>query len=183
MAIKIAKKLSTKAIIGGKPKIPEAGQVNWLYKVVGIASTIKTGVSNFGEWTALMGQFIVEVERQKADPKTGELLTEARIDEKTKKPVVIDGKEVTIPVMETVQMRTGQLFLPDVALNLVGPALEAAGKGASVQFAFKVGVERDDTAATGYTYTAESLIAPEENDPLEMLMAKALPAPAAPATA
>jgi len=76
---------------------------------------------------------------------------------------------------ELLRFRTGTLFLPDVALNLIAPVIESSGKGAQTQFAFRVGVIKDDTSATGYIYVAESLVELEENDPLEMLLNKALP--------
>lgn len=77
------------------------------------------------------------------------------------------------------RVRTGQIFLPDVALNLVVGAVENLAKGESVELAFTIGVERDDDIMIGYVYTASFLVEPEINDPLEMLMQKALPAPKA----
>lgn len=82
-----------------------------------------------------------------------------------------------IGVEKPERFRTGVMFLPDVALNLVTPALEAAGKGAAIEFAFQIGVIKDDSAATGYVYVAESLIEPSASDPLEALSLKALGAP------
>lgn len=172
--VKIAKKLSMKALAGGRPAIPAAGQVNWIAKIAGIASGVKYGESNYGPWVALLGNFIAECQQDAIDAKTGEVLRTQKIDSKTKKPVIVDGQPVMETVKNDVRYRTGTMFLPDVALGLILPALESAGKGAQIQFAFRIGVERDDTAATGYIYTAESLIEPEENDPLELLVAKAM---------
>ena len=76
---------------------------------------------------------------------------------------------------EVARFRTGQLFLPDVALDLVAPAVIASKKSETVQFAFRIGVVKDSTSATGYVYVAEALIEPEENDPLALLAGKALP--------
>lgn len=142
MADKIVKKLSPKVLLGGsRPKIPNAGETNWIASVVGVATGVKQGESNFGPWMALMGSFVAEA---KSTEKEGEL----------------------------VRFRTGQLFMPDVVNNLIIGALNGAKDG--VQFGFKIGVIKDDSAATGYTYVAESLIAPAANDPLEKLIGAAL---------
>lgn len=76
------------------------------------------------------------------------------------------------------EYRSGQLFLPDVALNLVEPALI---ENDSVSFAFEILAVYDESSATGYIYSCIPLIEPAENDPLVMLestIQKALPAPA-----
>jgi len=145
-AVKIVKKLSMKVLAAGRPSVPAEGETNWIANIVGIATGTKTGTSNFGDWTALTGNFIASTESK----ETGEEL----------------------------RFRTGVLFLPDVALFLITPALEQAGKGAQIQFGFRIGVIKDDATAPGYSYVAESLIEPTENDPLELLAAKSLPAPA-----
>ena len=135
--VQIVKKVSTKVICGGSPVPPEkAGETKWLYNVIGLANSIKTGESQYGPWRALLGQFIAEA------------------------PSIENPDEIK-------RFRTGQLFLPDVALDLVAPAVAASKKSEQVKFAFRVGIVRDDTAATKYTYVAESLLEPEESDPLE----------------
>jgi len=53
----IVKKLSVKNIMGKKPKAPEEGKTEWLCQIVGVAQGIKTGRSDFGDWTALTGAF------------------------------------------------------------------------------------------------------------------------------
>lgn len=73
--------------------------------------------------------------------------------------------------------RTGVLFLPDVAQDLVLPLVSGLGKGDGIEIAFEIGAEADETSNTGYVYTAQFLTEPEENDPLEALISKALPAP------
>lgn len=146
--IAIVKKLSGKVLVGNvKAYIKELqdGQTIDLYRVIGVAAGLKTGTSNYGDWTALTGQFVAEA--------------------------VVGAKAGQ-------RFRTGQLFLPDVALNMVAPIVENLDKGESVELAFMIGIQADDTAQAGYTYTAEFLVEPKENDPLEALMAKALPAPA-----
>ena len=142
--IQIVKKVSTRVICGGLPPVPNPGETIWLYNVIGLANSIKTGESQYGPWRALLGSFVAEAPSAE-NPG------------------------------ETKRFRTGQLFLPDVALDLVAPSVAASKKSEQVQFAFRVGVMGDDSAATKYVYVAESLLAPEESDPLEMLMAKTAP--------
>lgn len=78
------------------------------------------------------------------------------------------------------RFRTGQLFLPDVALGLIVPIVDNLGKGDSVELAFMVGITPDDDSATGYIYVASFLQEPSANDPMEALLAKAMPALEAP---
>lgn len=74
------------------------------------------------------------------------------------------------------QYDSGKLFLPNIALDMIRGAL----KNGQVEFALRIGIKEDDKSTTGYTYTAQPLIAPAENDPFEALAKKAmatLPAP------
>lgn len=158
--MQIASKVTMKTLVGGRPDIPAKdakgdAAINWLGRIVGIATGVQHGESNFGPWTALRGNFAAT--RLKSDG------TIATTD---------DGRPAYA-------VRSGKAFLPDVAINLVTPALDSGDKGASVQFGFDVGVERDDNAATGYVYVCRSLIEPAANDPLSLLMGQhlALPAP------
>lgn len=131
----IVKKLSIKGILGRKPKVPEDGKVNWLVQFIGVATGMKTGSSNFGEWTALTGSF------QGVNMETGDV------------------------------MRSGMCFMPDVALNLITPALgQKDTKG--IEFAFNIGVKADEKSTIGYVYVAEPVLEASENDPLEMLTKK-----------
>jgi len=52
------KKLTTKIIVGKKLGKIEARQR--LYSVIGVANDLKTGESNYGAWTALVGRFEAE---------------------------------------------------------------------------------------------------------------------------
>lgn len=95
------------------------------------------------------------------------------------------GDFVAIPLVgenEGKQYRTGQMFLPDVVNNLVIPTIENINKGDTVQMAFEVGITEDVNSAPGYVYTAKFLIEPDKNDPLEMLLNKAIPQLEAPKT-
>lgn len=71
--------------------------------------------------------------------------------------------------------RSGVCYLPNLALDLIAPQLSDKDTKA-VEFAFNIGVVYDEGSATSYVYFAEPVIAPGENDPLEMLTKK-LPAP------
>lgn len=65
MEAKLQKKISISKILGGKPSLKallaytaETGKADMpLCRIYGAASGTKTGVSDFGEWTALTGQF------------------------------------------------------------------------------------------------------------------------------
>lgn len=131
----IVSKISMKILLGKRPRAPEGTEPVYLAQMVGVATNIKTGTSNFGDWTALLGSF-------------------------------------QATVMETgVTVRSGQMFLPDVALNLILPALkDANNKG--VEFAFNIGVKADEASKTGYIYVAEPIFEASENDPLEMITKK-----------
>lgn len=76
--------------------------------------------------------------------------------------------------------RSGKLFLPNVASNLLEAAVANNG-GANVEFAFDIGVKEDDTSAVGYVYTASPIMEASENDPIALmktrLIVPALPAP------
>lgn len=144
--VNIVKKLSAKVLVGNVKsyvKDLQEGQSLDIFRVVGIARKIKTGISNFGEWESLMGEFV-------AEPLVG-----AKAGQR---------------------FRTGQMFLPDVALNLIAPVVGNGNNG--VELAFVVNIEANEDSATGYIYSCQFLVEPESSDPLEALMAKALPAPA-----
>lgn len=87
--------------------------------------------------------------------------------------------EASVGDMKGKRFRTGQLFLPDVVLHMI---IGAMGNNTGVEFSFRIGITAVPTdgerpSATGYEYTADFLVEPGENDPLENLIAKALPAP------
>lgn len=66
------------------------------------------------------------------------------------------------------EFSSGKCFLPNIAQDMIVGALMAETSNA-VEFAFDVSAIFDETAATSYVYSAESLIPPTENDPLAML--------------
>lgn len=79
--------------------------------------------------------------------------------------------------------RSGMLFIPDIAGGLMLPQL-LDENNKSVEFGFRIGIKKDESSAVGYVYTAEPLLAVNENDPIELLAhkmkgAKQLAAPVA----
>lgn len=179
----LVKKLSMKKLVGGNvasfiPEkeieeqrgdktvvkiVPDIGATVWIAQVIGIARGVKTGESSFGYWEALMGDFV-------AIPLVGP---------NGPQPEKKDGNKIVEPAKEGMRFRTSQLFLPDVVLQMVSAAL---GNNTGIEFAFKIGItavstEGDRPSATGYEYTADFMVEASKNDPLEALLAKALPAP------
>ncbi len=151
--IELAKRISTKLIMGGMPvvaryesegenKAPDAALVGTvipqrrteLYTVAGIARDFRTGTTDKGDWFSVIGDFMAS--------RTS------------------DGKK----------FRAGQCFLPDVAGDiLIQPVMAAKEAKETIQFGFRVGITSDPTAATGYVYWAEPLLETAPNDPLELL--------------
>lgn len=86
-----------------------------------------------------------------------------------------------------VNLRTGEVFRSSACLlpKAIEEEIEAAfgmGDVSSLDFGYKIGAKYDKTVATGYIYVVQSLLAPSELDPIEMLEKSmnlvALPAPA-----
>lgn len=153
MTVSIMKKMSMKALVGDvKGQFPadaKDGDTVWLGRVVGLGKGLKTGESNYGPWTAILGDFQIS-------------------------GYAGNGKDKTY--------RTGQLFLPEVVENMVAPEVANLERGASVIFAFDIGIIKDANSSTGYVYTAAFVKEPAENDPLALLTKEvaALPAPGTP---
>ncbi len=51
----LIRKISAKAVLGASPEKPKKA-IN-LFTVIGIAQGVQTGTTDYGEWTALKGQF------------------------------------------------------------------------------------------------------------------------------
>lgn len=63
--------------------------------------------------------------------------------------------------------RSGGAILPGSANDLVYGALRGLGEsGGAVEFAFKVGLLRDDSTPTGYTYAVEQIVMEGQDDGL-----------------
>ena len=69
-------------------------------------------------------------------------------------------------------------FLPDVATVALMAVLSADPPPASLEFAFDMILQREDSSSVGYVYGCVPLIEQKEDDPLARL-SKALPAPSA----
>lgn len=66
----LVRKISAKSICG-KIEVPEKATA--LFTVIGIANGLKVGMSNYGEWTALTGQF------EATNIETGEVSTAPQV--------------------------------------------------------------------------------------------------------
>lgn len=57
--MKLVKKVSAKTVVGANIKklLDKSGENTPLYTVIGIATGIKTGISTYGDWACLTGQF------------------------------------------------------------------------------------------------------------------------------
>lgn len=75
------------------------------------------------------------------------------------------GNFLAVNLLTGEEFRSGACYLPGAA----GEMLAGAMNGDPIEFGFKIGIELDNAAATGYVYTCESLITPTENDPLTLL--------------
>ncbi len=65
--------------------------------------------------------------------------------------------------------QSGKLILPKMLEEQLYAIMGGGDDVNNVQFAFRIGAKFDKKAATKYTYTAESLTPPAENDPVTML--------------
>jgi hypothetical protein len=101
------KKLTTKIIVGKKIGKLEARTT--LYSIIGVASDLKTGESNYGAWTALVGRF--EAERT-AD---GQMFSA---------PLLLLPDEAAAPIIQAVRIHDGVEFALIVAAE---PTLSAPG--------------------------------------------------------
>lgn len=69
---------------------------------------------------------------------------------------------------------SGTAILPGAANDLVYGTLRGAmEQGGSIEFAFRIGLVKDETLAIGYRYAVEQMIAPSTSDPLADLKALA----------
>jgi len=131
------KKLSTKIILGGvTPDAPPKDHKGpkWLLQIIGICTGRFDDSSDYGPYTAMLGDF------QGVNLETGE---EFRTQTKCFMPDV-----VTLPVV-------GKLGMDGVT---------------SVSFGYRVGVLRDETAATKYIYVADPIASIAQSDPLGQLI-------------
>lgn len=81
--------------------------------------------------------------------------------------VKYQGSFAAVNVQTGEEFRSGAMILPGVVQDLLLGAL--AGDVEEVEFGFIIGIRYDADAIAKYVYEVESLIAPKESDPLEML--------------
>lgn len=62
---------------------------------------------------------------------------------------------------------SGKLFLPGTASDMLLGAVQSSNGG--VEFAYDIGIQRDDESSVGYTYVVNPLLQASENDPCERL--------------
>lgn len=79
------------------------------------------------------------------------------------------GNFLAINLRTNEAFRSGRLFLPDVASELVEAALVTAD-AIAVNLAFDISIRRDESTSVGYIYEAAPLIPVQESDPLKLLI-------------
>ncbi len=89
------------------------------------------------------------------------------------------GQFVATDLRTGEEHRSGTLFLPEVATDVLAPVVREQN-GAPVEFAFDIGAT-STTTEIGYEYNVTPLVEAKENDPLQSLVSRlnlpALPAP------
>jgi hypothetical protein len=72
------------------------------------------------------------------------------------------GQFEAINLLDGVEYRSGKLFLPSVASDLLEGAISSNG-GKPVEFGYDISVEQNEDSSTGYIYSVVSLIEPKED--------------------
>ncbi|MEG9862950.1 MAG: hypothetical protein V6Z82_06960 [Flavobacteriales bacterium] len=91
--------------------------------------------------------------------------------------IAFKGKFRAINIITGEEFHSAKCLLPEVASDLV---VAAMAENESVEFAFDIKIQLDETAATGYVYLAQPLVEAQQDDPLERLASSvtmALPKP------
>ena len=145
VAPKLLKKISYKTVCGkvNRREIPEGGAIK-VMRVIGQATDIKSGNSDYGMWNSFLGNF------EATNVRTGEVF------------------------------RSGQIFLPGTAENLLMGAVKGAA-GAPVAFGFDISVVDSPDSQISYEYGVESIMDVSETDPIALLKQQMTSAPALPA--
>lgn len=153
MSVKLLKKLTVKNILGRKPSAALLGDKD-TFDVMTVYGTAN------------------KCERGESDMGDGT----------TSEWVRFKGNFAAIRVSDGVEYRSGTMFLPDVAADLLAPIVEGLPEGAeAVNFGFLVTMVKDAETTIGYQYTAEPLTKPAEHDPLDAIRAQLTAAPGIPA--
>jgi hypothetical protein len=91
------------------------------------------------------------------------------------------GEFQAVNILTGQAFSSGQCILPSFVADQLAAALRVSNE---VEFAIEIGVQSDDTALTGFVYTARPLLQPSTDSRLSKLLARAgmaaaLPAPEA----
>jgi len=146
--MKLVKKLTVKNVLGRKPSAALLG-ANETFDVMTV----------YGAATS--------IERGQSDMGDGTVSPWIRFK----------GNFAAIRVNDGTEFRSGTMFLPDVAADLLAPIVETLPEGSeAVNFGFLVTMKKADTTI-GYEYTAEPLTKPAEHDPLDVIRGQLAGAP------
>lgn len=155
MSVKLVKKLTVKNILGRKPSAALLGDKD-SYDVMTVYGTAS------------------KCERGESDMGDGT----------TSEWVRFKGNFAAIRSHDGVEYRSGTMFLPDVAADLLAPIVEGLPEGSdAVNFGFLVTMVKDAETTIGYQYTAEPLTKPAEHDPLDTIRGQLTKSPDVPALA
>jgi hypothetical protein len=139
-ARQIVKKITTKVVLGGKPdleKLFDYAKEHGEDAIMPLYGIIGIA-SDYTAGQTDMGAFVKLIGQFKA--------------------VAHDGGAV---------FRSGACILPGAASDLIFGALRAAGEESrAVEFALRIGIKKDKTAATNYVYVVEQVYQPQAQDAL-----------------
>lgn len=153
MSIKLVKKITVKNVLGRKPSAALLGDKESI-DVMTVYGTAS------------------KCERGESDMGDGNTSEWTRFK----------GNFAAIRVSDGVEFRSGTMFLPDVAADLLAPIVEGLPEGSdAVNFGFLVTMKKDADTTIGYQYTAEPLTKPAEHDPLDTVRDQLTSIPGAPA--
>lgn len=145
----LIRKISAKSVCG---KIEKPKKAIGLFVVYGHASKTKTGSTDYGSWTALVGRF------EATNIETGEVF---------QAPQCFLPEPLNTMIAESLEETETDEDGKETRVN------------SSVQFSVEVGIKPSDVPI-GYEYTTKEIVEADTADPLAALReasAKALPAP------
>ena len=79
------------------------------------------------------------------------------------------GEFLAISGRDRTAWRGSQAFPPEVVTDLIKQAYQHVDDGSTLSIGFDVFATFDESAITGYVYSAQALLEPQESDPLVML--------------
>lgn len=153
MSLKLVKKITVKNVLGRKPSAALLGDKDTVDVMTVYGSASKC-------------------ERGSSDMGDGN----------TSDWIRFKGNFAAIRISDGVEFRSGTMFLPDVASDLLAPIVEGLPDDSeAVNFGFLVTMKKDADTTIGYQYTAEPLTKPAEHDPLDTIRGQLTTAPGVPA--